>query len=180
MYYIIAQLVGVVAMLLCIGSFQCKNGKSLLLMQLIGNGIYIIHFLMLGAISGCLSVLVVVLGNGVLCMRHKAWARWRGWKWLVCASLVLACVLTWESPVSLLPCAGSMVLMLTNWSYNVKAMRIGKIVFVGPAWIVYNLLVHSYSGLLSESFGVVSSLIALYRYGKQEKTAEGEIAGSEE
>ena len=47
------QAVGFVGMVLCIGSFQCKNTRHLLFFQMTGNFIYVIQFIILGAYSGC-------------------------------------------------------------------------------------------------------------------------------
>lgn len=177
LYSIAAQLVGFVGMALCIGCFQCKNSTRLLLLQALGNGVYIIHYLMLGAYSGCLSLALLSLNNIILMfgILGRAWAKWKGWKWLFSVLTGLSCALTWAGPVGLLPNAANIVLIWANWSCNGKVMRLGKLCFVGPGWIAYNLYAHSYSGILSESIGMCSALVSILRYRKQDggKQANG-------
>lgn len=129
MYEIAAQLVGFIAMSLCIGCFQCKSRRRLLALQLAGNAVFILHYIMLGAYSGCASLVVLVISNLVLLfhMQGKIWARYTGWKWLFCAVMVLVTALAWRDWFSLLPGMASIAFILTNWTCSGKIMRLGKL-----------------------------------------------------
>ena len=74
---ITAQLVGFVAMALCIGCFQCKSKNMLLALQLAGNAVFILHYVLLGAYSGCASLILLVGSNLMLLFRikGKSWAQ---------------------------------------------------------------------------------------------------------
>lgn len=167
MYYLVAQAIGFIGMALCIGCFQCKSNRLLLLCQMLGNAVYAVHFLMLGAYSGCISALLLVCSNIPVCVTDRAWTKWKGWKWLFCALFILACVFTYQDAFSLLPCAASVAFTLTNYTGNGKVIRRSKLLLVGPGWVIYNIYVHSWSGTLSESIGMLSALISLCRFGSK-------------
>lgn len=164
-------------MAMCIGSFQFKSGALLVFFQAAGNAVFILHFIMLGAYSGCVSVIPMVLSNLML-LFHLRGARWApsAWKWVFVLLTAVSCALTWQDIFSLLPCIGTIAFILTNWSGDSRIMRLGKLTVVGPGWVAYNVYVQSYSGILSESFGMVSALIALVRY-RQTKKESGEPDG---
>lgn len=166
MYYILAQAVGFVAMAICISSFACKRSSLILFLQAIGNGLFILHFLMLGAYSGCINVAVMVSSNIVLLfyMKDKAWASWPGWRWVFCVLSVAVCAATWKDLFSVLPCFSTISFILTNWTRRETVIRVGKLTVVAPGWIIYNAHVHSYSGVLSESIGMCSALFSILYY----------------
>ena len=176
---ITAQLVGFVAMTLCIGCFQCKSKNMLLALQLAGNAVFILHYVLLGAYSGCASLGLLVGSNLMLLFRikGKSWAQGWGWRWIFSILTVLVGIATWKNIFSLLPCAASVAFILTNWTCDGKVMRLGKLLLVGPGWIAYNIYVQSWSGIISEGIGMCSALIALCRYERRgrerpEKEAE--------
>lgn len=168
MYEIVTQVIGFIAMALCIGCFQFKNSRTLVLCQMAGNIIYVIHYLMLGAYSGCASLLLTAVNNAVLSGKNNRWARWVGWKWVFSTLFVVSCIATWQNLFSLIPCAASIVSILTNWSGNGKKIRFGKLFLIGPGWIIYNIYVRSYSGILCELIGMGSAWISIRRYGIKE------------
>lgn len=160
MYDILTQVIGFAGMGLCISSFACKRSNWIVFLQVVGNGLFIVHFLTLGAYSGCINIAIAVCSNIVLLffMNGKKWAAWVGWRWLFCLLAVLACMVTWKDLYSLLPCISAIFFVLTNWTCRETVIRLGKIAVVGPGWIIYNFYVSSYSGVLSESFGIASAL----------------------
>ena len=182
MYDILTQVIGFVGMGLCISSFACKRSNWIVLLQVVGNGLFIVHFLMLGAYSGCINIAIAVCSNVVLLffMNGKRWAAWAGWRWLFCLLAALACMATWKDLYSLLPCISAVFFVLTNWTCRETVIRLGKIAVVGPGWIIYNLYVNSYSGVLSESFGIVSALFSLLYYGRRDRAARLEESGLQE
>ena len=117
----LTQTVGFAALLLNLLAYQCKNGRRLILMQLGSNITYVIHFLMLGAYTGCLSISVMMLSNGLLSLQRFSWApwsSWRGWRPILCVLFVAAAAVTWQGPLSLLPCLGTTAAAMFNWTRN--------------------------------------------------------------
>lgn len=167
----LTQTVGFAALLLNLLAYQCKNGRRLILMQLGSNITYVIHFLMLGAYTGCLSISVMMLSNGLLSLQRFSWApwsSWRGWRPILCVLFVAAAAVTWQGPLSLLPCLGTTAAAMFNWTRNGKIMRLGRLAVVSPCWLFYDACVGSWSGVVDETLGILSLLTSLYRYGLKE------------
>ena len=166
---IIAQGIGFVAMALCIGSYQMKTGRGLILCKMAGDIVYIVHFLMLGAYSGCVTLAVSSLNALVYSQQEKhAWAGWKGWRWFFCLLLIAACTLTWQPTFPLFPNLCSVVsitsVIWVTWSGSGNMIRYGKLFVAGPTWILYALAARSWSGVLCELFGMCSAMVAIFRY----------------
>ena len=67
--YIIGQVLGIVAPVLGLLSYQMKKQKNLLLLQLLNSIIFCLHYLMIGAISGMALNLVGLTRNAVFFRR---------------------------------------------------------------------------------------------------------------
>ena len=168
MYALLTQGIGFIAAILWIWSFQLKNSRALILCQAFGNFAYVIHYLMLGAYTGCVSLLLSVVNNTVLSIKSSKYCQWNGWKWIFSAFFILTCIATWKDAFSLLPCVASIVSIWTNWSCNGKNIRFGKLFVSGPGWIIYNTYVRSYSGVVCELFCMGSVLLSIRRHGMKE------------
>ena len=165
MYHIVAQAIGFLAMAICIGSYQIKNSRMLILVKMSGDVIYVFHYIMLGAFSGA-AALALGAFNALVCgSSGQRWAEWKGWKWLVAALLTAASSLTWNGPVSLLALISTLTASFSLWSGKAHVIRIIKLLIAGPALLTYGIFVHSWSGILCEAIGMVSAAIGLARFG---------------
>lgn len=164
MYQIITQAIGFVATVLQVGSFQCKSSRKLIFTQLCGNTAFLIHMFMLGAYSGCVSLLVSVIRNFILSNR-KPWAYWKGWPWILVAANLLGSALTWDGIFSILPCIAVVSLTIASWSRNGKKIRIANIFVASPSWLIYEFYAGSISGIITELITLGSVGISVLRYG---------------
>ncbi|WP_312281483.1 YgjV family protein [Oscillibacter sp.] len=165
MYAIAVQLIGFVGMAFCIGCFQIKSSRWMILCQMAGNLLFVVQFLMLGAYSGCATLAFGAASSLFIGLEGHAWAEWKGWQWVFALLTVAACLLTWSKPYDFFVLVGQVAFILTTWTKNGRIIRLGKLTLVGPPWIVYNLLVRSYGGVISETFGIISTLISSCRFG---------------
>ena len=162
---LIAQILGILAMTSYCLSFQVKKNAGCVAMQLLGGGLFCLHFLMLGSIGGFLMNLIGVLRAVVLLMGKRAH------KPLVLATLVslfvggsVACVaFSWDTPLVFLTCAGQIVGLLGLWSGDAKKLRLAQFFGTSPAWIVYNVIYRSFGGLLCEIFNMLSIVVYFLR-----------------
>lgn len=159
------QAVGFVGMALCISAFQFKDTRQMLMVQMTGNFIYVIQFILLGAYSGCAILILQVLSSLVLCLENPDKRVWRGWKWVFAGGIVCASVLTWQDIFSIFPSVAAVAFVLTNWTKNGKTIRLWKLLCTGPGWLIYDVYACTWAGVLSELFGIGSTLISIYRYG---------------
>ena len=101
-----------------------------------------LQFLLLGSLSGCLSLLLVIVRNMML-MKYQewAWVRWKGWIAIYSVFCVAILIITWNGPISILP---------------YLAVQVGTIMYI---------IVGSLGGILNEIILIVSILVSIYRYG---------------
>lgn len=166
---VIAQAIGFIALALNVGSYQLKNSRQLVLCRAAGDTVYIFHYLLLASYSGCVTV-AFCAANGLLCgFRGNRWADWKGWKWLISAMLIIACLITWRDAFDPLPCLCTLISVMTTiwvtWSGKGNVIRMGRLFVAGPTWLLYSALVGSIPGVLTEAIGMTSAAIALKRYG---------------
>ena len=131
-------------------------------MQLLGSGLFCLHFLMLGSIGGCLMNLIGLCRAVVFLLGDRAH------KPAVLGVLMalflggsVACVaFSWDSPLVFLTCAGQLGGRLGLWSRDSRKLRYAQFFGTSPAWIVYSIINRSWGGFLCEIFNMLS--IAVY------------------
>lgn len=158
------QLVGFCGVALLIASYQCKSSRRMFFVQLCSNILYIIHFLLLGAYTGCVSMIVNVARNLVL-TSDKEWAKKKIWLWVFIAAGVAAAAATWSDIYSILPAIATVAFTVSGFTRNGKKIRIINLAVGSPAWIIYDIKIHSWSGLAGEIFCVCSVIVSMLRYG---------------
>lgn len=162
---IIIQAIGFVGVAFFIISYQIKSNRALFLCQLIGCLIFCFQFFLLGAITGALSLIVNILRNVFMLMAHK-------WKWVqsritvagIIALLLVITVYTWNGWESILPCLSVAITTIGYWTNNAQKIRLSQL-FGSPCTLVYDIIVHSWGGVLSESITLISILVSIVRFG---------------
>lgn len=165
MYNFIAQLVGFVGTGAMFLSYQCKDNKKLFFMQMCSNIAYILHFFMLSALSGSLNLVVSMIRNFVLINSNKWWAKSKYWLWIFVSLHIVLTIITWQDLFSVLPCIGMIVMAVSSWTRNGKKVRYANLFINSPAWLIYDIYIGSYAGILCEVLLLSSVIISFFRYG---------------
>ena len=168
MYYFVAQVIGFIGAGLLIFSYQCKDSKKLFFVQMCSNGVYVLHFFMLGAFSGSINIAISLLRNCVLINSNKKWTRHKSWLWLFVSLHLAVTLFTWQNMFSLLPCIGMVVFTVVSWTRNGKKIRMGNLFVNSPAWLIYDIYTVSYSGIVCEIFTLISVIVSFFRYGMKD------------
>lgn len=162
------QGIGFAALTVFILSYQIKSNRELFFMQLIGSGLFCLQFYLLDAKSGCLSLAVNMLRNALM-MKYRDWD-WVRKKWCPAAIAGLfaaVLILTWNGPVSLLAFAASVSSTFAYWTDSPRSIRTVNLVCASPCWLLYDVLVHSLGGIVSESLTMLSILVSFIRFGRK-------------
>lgn len=161
MTFILAQIVGAIAFVLEIATVQWRR-EQILFTQLIANGFWVVHFLLLGALSGAAMNVVGAIRSYVFYKTNHD-RRSVLVLWAVLGLVLVAGMLTWQGWVSLLPIGGMITAVIAFW--QLKEQRLRLLIFTSaPLWLAYNIIVGSYGGVANEIMLMVSSGIALWRY----------------
>lgn len=94
-----------------------------------------------------------------------AWVRWKGWIAILSAVCIVILAFTWKGAISLLPFAALIASNVGYWTNNAQKIRLSNLACASPCWLIYDILVGSWGGVLNESITLGSILLSIYRYG---------------
>lgn len=168
MNHIIIQLTGILGIITIFLCFQCKKYKNVLIMKFFADILWMIHYFLLGAISGATT-------NLVCCIRETVYMfdknQKRRYIWLVFFVFLNWCgaFLSWKGIWNILPATVSTFGAYSFWQNNVTlTKKIG--ILNGILMFTYDIFAKSYIGMISESLTVISAVSALIFSSKLEKT----------
>ena len=165
---IFIQMIGFGAMAMNVLSFQARRRTNILLMQFTGALLWMTQFLLLGGLTGALMNVFAMIRNLTYSVSHKH-------KWLssrpVLFVFLAVCVgfgiysYSLEGWRSLFP---SVAMIIATVAFSLKKeypIRILSL-FIGPLWLVYDVISFSIAGTLSEILSIASIVIALIKFDK--------------
>ena len=160
---ITAQAIGLIAAGFIFASYQQRGRKRILILQVVSGALFTVHFLLLGAYPGAAMNLLGTLRSLVYSQADKRWAKSQVWLWVFLATFTAAGILTWAGPRSILPLIAMLLTTVSLWLRSPRLIR--AVTFPSsPMWLAYNVIVRSYSGILTECFVTASITIAIIRY----------------
>ena len=173
---IIAQGIGILAMVFNILSYQGKKQKTVIALQLCGGALFAVNFLMIGAtVGGILNILAVIRAMLFL-FKDKLKANSIFWLIGFVLSYIAVYVLTftvfgteptpWYLIREILPVIGMTALSV---GFRLKdAAGIRKCGLVSsPAWLIYNIAVGSWGAIVCETLTLISIFIGMFRHDKK-------------
>ncbi len=155
-YEIIVQIIGFVAWLLLAISYYRKNTDKILGVQIIGNLLFCLHYLLLGAYSG-LAICFLEL------VRDFSYYKTDWDDYIFAFSIpiyVIGGIFSFKTIIDLFPIIASIT---DGWSLT-KRKRIVVIgaIFSYSLWLIYDLYVKSYSGAITDTIIIISNLYILF------------------
>ncbi len=167
------KLTGILAMIFCISAFLLKNRKAILVVQLIGMGLWTVHFFLLHQYAGAAM-------NGIAAIRGLVYVQRGRFKWT--ESKIIP-----EVFIVLFIGAGLFTFFYggdNNFWLPVIAMTITSIglffkdeqrvrlisLFSSPPWIVYNALAGSIPAVITESLVMLATFLGLVIYRKKKNS----------
>lgn len=168
---IIAQVISIAAMIMTIGSMQCRSNQNFFRCQAAGGLLFTISFIMLGAWCGALMNVYSILRPELLRREKIASSKWV----LPCLLVILAGISgallffpseKWYLVLAVFTAQTTGTVIM--WKQDGKLIRMGQLFVVSPLWMAYNCLlpVPSIGGIITETINIISVLIALFRYRK--------------
>ena len=161
---IIIQAIGLIGTALFFLSFQCKSNKNLFRVQFLSYLFYTVHLILLGAITGGISYIINTFRS--FCLGSKIeFARSKKLCVIICILQLTALAVTWSGWLSLLPVAANIASTIGGYTHNARKIRIVGIFVNSPLWIIYDIIVGSWAGILDEVVSEISMIISIIRYG---------------
>lgn len=162
--YLFIQAIGIAGTVLFFASFQCKNNRNLFRIQFLSYLFYTIHLLSLGAVTGGISYIINTFRSFCLGSRWD-FAKRKVMCVIICLMQMAALYFTWSGWMSILPVAANIAATIGGYTRNARKIRITGMLINSPLWILYDILVGSWAGILDELVSEASMLISIVRYG---------------
>ena len=160
------QCIGYVAVVAYIISFQIKSNRALFFFQTIGSALFVLQFFLMDAMTGSLNLLIGLSRNLMLVKYNQwAWVRKGFWKWVYTAALTAVLIFSWGGPLSLLPFIGSVASTFSFYTNNARTIRVTGLLCVSPCWLVYDMAVGSWGGVITETISLASVIVSILRFG---------------
>ena len=177
MYPIIAQAVGIIAMLFNIFSYQQKSAKRIIALQFFGASFFALNYLMLGAYIATMLNAVGVIRAILFLKKDKTKVDKIGWVAVFGVAYVAAYVLNFtvlgKEPtarnllVEVLPVIAMFATHLAYRYDSPKTLR-GFCLISSVSWLIFNIVNFAIGAILCEVFSLISIAIATVRQDKTE------------
>ena len=168
MTYYVAQVLGILVTIGVIVTLQLKKKKQMLVVSVLVNAMSAANILLLDEFNSGVIVCGVAVFQLLLSIIHeyKGTQPSRTEQIVFLVLYVTGGVLGYHSPVDLLSIVAAVFYMLAVFQKKEQNIRIMLLVNLS-LWTVYHTILGS-TAVFAQIAGVISSLIALYRYRKKE------------
>lgn len=162
---IIANIIGVFAVILFVLSYQMKHKRGIVLCNVISRALYVAQYFLLFAFEGAVLDIVGILASVLAQNSEKGFIK-KHFKVIaigVNVLIVICGILLYKNIFSLLPMMGVLLHTGAFWLKNEKHIRI--VSFLGsPFWLTYNLYSCAYGSAVGDLLTMCSIASAIYRY----------------
>lgn len=162
---IVSQIVGFFAVASFLFSYQLKKRENIILCNVLSRGLYILQYVMLGAFEGAVLDVLGAISSVIASKKNLTFIKKHTKIFVVCIDLVIviAGLLLYVNPFSLLPIAGVLLHTTAFWINDERMIR--RVSLLGsPFWMVYNLSCFAYGSAAGDFFTIVSIVIAMIKY----------------
>jgi len=167
--YIVAQIIGFIAFAVSLIAYHRKNKKIILSNMLISNILNLVHYLLLGAFSGCVTKLLATFRDYFIILKEK-YNKLSNIAYLILFIMlyIIATIFTYNGFLSILPLVAAIIYIIFIW--NGDDVKIKKTAFFCYfLWLIYNIFVSSVAGIVSNIISIISTLIAIINAKKGDK-----------
>ena len=172
---ILAQAIGIFAMGLNIISFQFKKQKALIFVQLLVSALFSVNMLLLGGIMGAILNIINVIRAIVFYFKDKLRSDSPAWLVAFVTLYVSAYILNFavfaKAPtlfdyiIELLPVIGTIALTV-GFGLRDSAQTRKCALINSPSWLVYNLFIGTWGGIICEVLTTISIMLAMFRHDR--------------
>lgn len=162
---LIANIVGICAVVIFVFSYQQKTRKGIVVCNAVSRAFYVIQYILLFAFEGAVLDIIGIIAS-VIAQQKDSKIIKRHLKMFVIGVnflIIITGILLYKNIFSLLPMFG--VLFHTGAFWLTKEKNIRIVSFLGsPFWFIYNLINCAYGSAIGDMFTMISIIIAMLRY----------------
>ena len=167
---IIATVIGGFAAVIYVASYQCKNRTRILLLGALSRALFITQYILLGAFSGAVLDLIAIFAAMIAGRKEHPVIK----KWLVPlivlihASVLVTSILLYGAWYDIFVLLATTFCVAALWFSRERIIRAVSLCG-SPCWMVYNLSTKAYFSAVSDTFAIISLLVAIWRYDIKKK-----------
>ena len=163
---ILAQLIGLCAVVFFISSIQLKEKTKILFFQLVANIFYFIQYILLGVYVAAFMNLLTIWRCFVF-KKYDEQNKTIPLKYLIIfVSLIIVFgIFNYNGILSIIPPVITIIYGISSYQKNTEIIRL-TFLLCAFIWIFYNFSVGAYTALIGNGFEVISGVIALIRFRK--------------
>jgi hypothetical protein len=163
---IIAWIFGLGAMVALFSIYQQTSRKRLLCSKLCADVCWVVHYFCLGGYGGMVPNFVGIFRELVFVQRDKK--RWASGVWVPIIFILINWgigISTFSRPINILPIAASTFVTVSLW---LRRPRLTKLISVPVSltFLVYDILIGSYIGVVNESIAILSIFLSFIKERK--------------
>jgi len=144
-------------------SFQQNTNRRIVGFQIAGICFCIIFYALAGESTPVALNSLAVMRNIVFIFRPSKWATHKAWAFVFSSLFIAAGILTYESPIDLLPTAGMVFSTISVYCINPKATRLWALC-TQAGWLTFNSVKLLIPTLVGDIVIMTSNVSALIRY----------------
>ncbi len=174
MLFVLAQICGVIVLILTVISVQFKTKEKIVMCFVFANLVMAIQFFLLNAMTGAIISII----NTIRCIifyYYKKKDKKPSLMILLFFEIiaVVSGMISWQNMWSVIPIVVTVIYTYGLWQDNVKVIRVTTAI-VGLGWAIYDIIVMAFVGAIQEISQFVSAMIALIKNKEEtkEKTQE--------
>lgn len=160
---IVVQILGLLALMLVVLSYQKKTKEKFLKLQLFANITYGLQYFLLNAKSAFFTNIVNDIRTLIFYRIEKNNQKISLWLLIIFEIVIISIgFFTYEGYYSIIPIIIACLYAYGTWHYNLKVTYIIGIIS-SILWVYYNFQVGAYTGALSSIFEFMASVLGLYK-----------------
>ena len=131
--------------------------------MVISNIINLVHYLILGAYSGCITKVIAIFRDIFIVLKEKN-KRLSSVLFLIIFLLIYVgvSIYTFTNILSLFPLLAAIIYIIPTWLGNSKTVK-KTALFCYVLWLIYNIYVLSIAGVIANIVSIISIIIGLKR-----------------
>lgn len=171
LWYIIGQVLGIVAIALGFLTYQIRTQRGVILTQIAVTACFVLHFWLIGAVTGMALNSVALLRNLAYYWREKRGSHSQVLPIAFTVVMAVVGLFTWEAWYSVFMLGGLVINSYCMSFHDPQKLRVSILVSC-PLALTYDVFVLSIGGAVYEAVAVISAVIGLWRFyrKKGEKT----------
>jgi hypothetical protein len=153
---------------------QQKNRERMLWCKLCADVFWGAHYFCLGAVGGMIPNVVGIVREGIYLNRRKhKWASSVVWPIIFVIIIFTVGLFSFKSLINILPITASCCATAVLWLQRPRLTKF-VLIFVSSAFLIYDIFVGSYIGIINEMLSISSAIIYFTREAIEKRRDKNE------